>query len=98
MLILSKGGGLSDITVGDCVELRQAELAVCSRGKTRYLFYKLLHDIGIFPPDAPPTLRFVTVYRGQSTVAELVDRFDIANADVRNLLGWAPDSSPASMR
>ncbi|KDQ00093.1 hypothetical protein EN35_14690, partial [Rhodococcus qingshengii] len=34
MLILSKGGGLSDITVGDCVELRQAELAVCSRGKT----------------------------------------------------------------
>lgn len=86
MLILSKGGGLSDITVGDCVELRQAGLAVCSRGKTRYLFYKLLHDIGIFPPDAPPTLRFVTVYRGQSTVAELVDRFDIANADVRNLL------------
>ncbi|XGU20586.1 hypothetical protein ACETU7_07940 [Rhodococcus sp. 3Y1] len=33
MLILSKGGGLSDITVGDCVELRQAELAVCSRVK-----------------------------------------------------------------
>ena len=50
---------IADITVGDCLELIDAE-AGCSRSDgSRHgpSFYQLLHAMGIFPPTAPATVR-----------------------------------------
>jgi hypothetical protein len=54
VLILTKGGGVGGITVGDCVELRQADLTLGLRGPRRYLFYALLNSTGISRPTHRP--------------------------------------------
>ncbi|MFG3026482.1 hypothetical protein ACGFZQ_49760 [Streptomyces sp. NPDC048254] len=47
--------------------------------------WEILHRMGHFPPGTAPTLR-TFIYNGQSTVEELVDRYRIRNAGVRQLL------------
>ncbi|MFB7534090.1 hypothetical protein ACFC0C_38925 [Streptomyces sp. NPDC056178] len=81
MILLAKGGGVSDITVGDCIELRLTETVALAKrgGDSRFLFYSLLKNMGQFPPDAPATLRALTVFSGQFTPAELVDRYQPAS-------------------
>ncbi|OEV06534.1 site-specific integrase, partial [Streptomyces nanshensis] len=87
MIMLAKGGGVGDITVGDCIELRHTEVANLGRyGDSRSLFYSLLKDIGQFPPDAPTTLRALTLYSGQLTPAQLVDRYQLEYQPVRDLI------------
>ncbi|MDX3526964.1 hypothetical protein P1P75_11075 [Streptomyces sp. ID05-39B] len=88
MILLAKGGGVSDITVGDCIELRQTETVALEKrgGDSRFLFYSLLKDMGQFPPDAPATLRALTVFSGQFTPAELVDRYQLECQPVRDLI------------
>lgn len=87
-IMLAKGGSVGDIVVGDCIELRKTETAVLKKsgGDSRYLFYALLKDSGQFPPDAPTTLRAITLYSGQLTPAELVDRHRIEHRPVRDLI------------
>ena len=46
---------ISDITVGDCVELADSSAAVSTRGGQRkVVFYLRLHALGLFPPAPRP--------------------------------------------
>lgn len=86
-IIIAKGGGVADITVGDCLELRKAEIDLAKRRRSnRFLFYSLLKELGLFPPDAPATLRSFTVFSGQLTPEQLIDRYKLECQPVRDLL------------
>ncbi|MET8865429.1 hypothetical protein ABZW11_21035 [Nonomuraea sp. NPDC004580] len=86
-IVVAKGGGVADVTVGDCLELRHVELQILGRGgDSRSLFYSLLKDMGQFPDDAPTTLRAVTLFSGQLTVDQLVDRYRLQCQPVRDLI------------
>jgi len=86
IIVAAKGGLLSDVVVGDLVELfdAQAELRL-SAASGRTLLYRLLHEMGILGPAAPPTLRALRT-AGQRTPAELIDRYRLSCRPVRDLL------------
>ncbi|MCY0954768.1 site-specific integrase [Streptomyces sp. H27-S2] len=87
MLIVAKGGGVRDITVGDCLELRETEARVyVHAGSGRSLFYNWLRELGNFPAQAPTTLRDVSRHSGQVSAAELVDRYQLRCRPVRDLI------------
>ena len=87
VILAAKGGMISDITVGDCLELREAERRTRSEGAhSRSLFYDLLRELGNFPPGAPPTLRHWNRMAGQVSVAQLVDRYALQCRPVRDLI------------
>ena len=86
-IMAAKGGMVADITVGDCLEL----LGVIAtdtgerRRRNSLHFYQVLHAVGVFPADAPATVRrFYT--RGQLSVEQLIDRYELACTPVRDLL------------
>src|SRR5215472_8048788 len=82
-----KGGVIGDITVGDCVELADTQRRVHARGGQRKVdFYLRLRSLGIFPGDAPATIRAFGMAQGQLTVEELVDRYRLQCKPVRDLL------------
>ena len=82
-ILAAKGGAISGITVGDCLEL--LDVLAAGGGNTSPYFYQLLHALGTFPPAAPPTVRaFKTP--GQLTAEQLVDRYPIACQPVRALI------------
>ena len=82
-----KGGVVSDITVGDCVELADTQRRVHARGGQRKVdFYLRLRALGIFPADAPATIRAFGMAQGQLTAGELVDRYRLQCKPVRDLL------------
>ena len=86
VICAAKGGGLADITAGDVLELLDAETtAHAGRGIGAAVFYQKLHQLGIFGAQAPAALRELRV-RGQRSVEELVDRYQIACRPVRDLL------------
>lgn len=89
-LVVAKGGLLADITVGDCLELIEARYALTahtSGGRTGTSFYQLLHGMGIFPVEAPATLRMLNPrYAGKLSPAELVDQYALACGPIRDLL------------
>ena len=87
-ILAAKGGLVSDVTVGDCVEL--LELARQMRGEAEGragspLFYQLLRDAAVLGDDAPATLR-VFSGRGQPSCAQLIDRYHLACRPVRDVL------------
>jgi integrase len=86
-LLACKGGVISDITVGDCVELADTQRRVHARGGQKKVdFYLRLHALGTFPGDAPATIRAFGMAQGQLTVEELVDRYRLQCKSVRDLL------------
>ncbi|MGH8922353.1 MAG: site-specific integrase, partial [Actinomycetes bacterium] len=86
-ILACKGGVISDITVGDSVEMSDAQRLVHSRGGQKKVdFYLRLHALGIFPADAPATIRAFGMAQGQVTVEELVDRYRLQCKPVRDLL------------
>jgi integrase len=86
-LLACKGGLVSDVTVGDCVELADTQRRVHARGGQRKVdFYLRLRALGIFPGDAPATIRAFGQAQGQLTVEELVDRYRLQCKPVRDLL------------
>jgi len=86
-LMACKGGLVGDITVGDCVELVDTQRRVHARGGQRKVdFYLRLRALGIFPADAPATIRAFGQAQGQLTVEELVDRYRLQCKPVRDLL------------
>ena len=87
-IMAAKGGLVRDIVVGDCLELLQhiSEKGPGNRRKRNNLsFYQALHALGMFPDDAPRTVRVFRT-RGRLSVEELIDRYDIACRPVRDLL------------
>ena len=72
-------------TAGDCLELaRLAGEMTGSRGKGMY-FYQLLHATGVFPQQAPATMRMFGS-QGQLSPGQLIGRYGIAGQPVRDLL------------
>jgi hypothetical protein len=86
-LLACKGGVISDITVGDCVEMADTQRRVQARGGQKKVdFYLRLHALGIFPGDAPATIRAFGMAQGELTIEELVDRYRLQCKPVRDLL------------
>jgi Phage integrase family len=85
-ILAAKGGLVSDITAGDCLELAAAVRSI--EGKTRstgMYFYQLLRTTGVLPAEAPASVRMFTT-RGQLTPAELIGQYGIECGPVRSLL------------
>jgi hypothetical protein len=91
LIMAAKGGLMRDVTVGDCLESMRVSREVFT-GPTRSsrhspVFYQLLHSIGTFPADAPPTVRmFSPLFAGRLSVQQLIDRYQLASRPVRDLL------------
>jgi hypothetical protein len=84
-ILAVKGGTLREITVGDCLELSLAIDGRSLRANKAMGFYQLLHEMGVFSPDAPSTFRaFGTT--GQLSPAQLIDRYAITCRPVRDVL------------
>ncbi|MFF3695801.1 hypothetical protein [Streptomyces sp. NPDC002221] len=87
MLLACKGGSIADITVGDCVELVDTLRRVHVRGGQRKVdFYLRLRALGVFPEDAPATIRAFGLAAGRLSIEELVDRYPIQCRPVRDLI------------
>ena len=88
VIVAAKGGTIADITVGDCLELMEVSDALFpSTGGKGPSFYQLLHEMGVFPPGAPVTVRmFNPNFQGKLTPGQLIDRYDLACRPVRDLL------------
>ncbi|WP_169735391.1 tyrosine-type recombinase/integrase [Actinokineospora inagensis] len=84
-ILIHKGGPLSAVTVGDCVHYWRVHRERGTNNAESTLFYTLLFDLGVFGPDAPPTLTAAT-RRGPMSCAELIDRYEIACTPIRDLL------------
>lgn len=86
IIIAAKGGVLTDVTVGDVLELLdiEARLHVKATGHAA-VFYRMLHSLVSFAPPAPPTLKELGP-TGQQTPAELIDRYNIQCRPIRDLL------------
>ena len=75
-ILATKGGRLADVTVGDVLELLDAELdTLASVPGDAAVFYRLLRTTGVFGPDAPSTLREIRGSAGPRTPEELIDRY-----------------------
>jgi hypothetical protein len=86
-LLACKGGTIVEITVGDCVELVDTQRRVHVRGGQKKVdFYLRLHALGIFPDDAPHTIRAFGLAAGRLTIEELVDRYPLQSMPIRNLI------------
>ena len=85
-MVIRKGGLVSDIAVGDCLELTAALEEHHFRGSAgRPLFYALLKDTGVLPASAPSRLRALRI-EGRRSVAQIVDGYGIECRPVRDLL------------
>lgn len=86
-LLACKGGRIDDITVGDCVELIDTQRRVHARGGQKKVdFYLRLRAMGIFPENAPATIRAFGLALGQLSIEELVDRYQIQCQPVRDVI------------
>ncbi|GAA2350149.1 hypothetical protein GCM10010170_039520 [Dactylosporangium salmoneum] len=88
LIVAAKGGSVRDVTIGDCVEAMRVSREVfpgpTRSGRHSPVFYQLLHSAGVFPADAPPTVRmFSPVFAGQVPVEQLVDRYQVTCRPVR---------------
>jgi hypothetical protein len=84
VIIAAKGGKLADITIGDVLEILDAEDDVRSRASSGSATFRMLREMGIFGAGVP-TLREIRS-TGQRSVEELVDRYPIACRPIRDLL------------
>lgn len=84
-LVIAKGGTIDDITVGDFLELHQAERAIRKDAPAATLTYRVLRDLDVLPATAPASLR-AAFTPGPRSVAELVDQYQLACRPVRDLL------------
>ncbi|MFD4904187.1 tyrosine-type recombinase/integrase [Kitasatospora purpeofusca] len=84
-ILIVKGGSLREITAADCVELRVEMDNRLKDWHGRTLFYTLLHEAGFLPEEAPPNLR-LALLPGQLSCEQLIDRYHIACAPVRQVL------------
>jgi hypothetical protein len=84
-ILAVKGGTLREITVGDCLELSLAIDSRSLRANKGMAFYQLLHEMGVFPPQAPSTIRAFGT-QGQLSPAQLIDRYALTCRPVRDVL------------
>jgi integrase len=86
LILAAKGGAIADITIGDLLELLDAEAATLSTAPgATHLFYRLLRTMGVFGADALASLRELRTL-GQRTPEQLIDRYGLACQPIRDLL------------
>ncbi|MGH3857765.1 MAG: site-specific integrase, partial [Pseudonocardiaceae bacterium] len=86
-ILACRGGAIADITVGDCVELVETMRRVHTRGGQKKVdFYLRLRTLGVFPGDAPHSIRAFGLAGGRLTIEQLVDRYRIQCRPIRDLL------------
>lgn len=85
LIVAAKGGDIASITVGDVLELFDAEDAHHRPAGGRPTFYRILHELGVLGPAAPATLRAMHSSR-QRTPEELIDRHGLVCQPIRDLL------------
>jgi integrase len=86
LIMAAKGGGLAEISVGDVVELFDAEAAAHGKpGDGTTIFYRTLHETGVLGQKAPSSLRQLRT-PGQRTPEQMIDRYNLACRPVRDLL------------
>ena len=84
-IMAAHGGRVSDITVGDCLDLLQTlEQHGAGTGARSPYFYQLLRAAGVFADNAP-TVRGLRT-QGQLSCEQLIDRYAIVCRPVRDLL------------
>lgn len=94
VVLAAKGGKLADITVGDVLELFDAEDHLRADVRSRAALFKVLREMGVFGPDVPAWRSLKR--NGQLSVEELVDRYPLACRPVRDLLvAYLADRQPA---
>lgn len=86
-LLACKGGLVTRHHRRDCVELADTQRLVHVRGGRKKVdFYLRLRALGIFPEDAPHTIRAFGLAAGQLSIEELVDRYPLRCRPVRDLI------------
>jgi hypothetical protein len=94
VIIAAKGGMLADITVGDVLEILDAEYAVRGRTDSASATFRMLREAGVLDADTPTLQQIRSI--GQRSVAELVDRHRIACRPIRDLLvAYLAERQPA---
>jgi hypothetical protein len=94
VIAAAKGGALVDITVGDVLEILDAEYAVRGRADSASATFRVLREAGVFDADTP-TLQEIRSL-GQRSAAQLVDRYPIACRPMRDLLvAYLAERQPA---
>ena len=94
VIVAAKGGALADITVGDVLEILEAEYVVRGRADSASATFRVLREAGVFGADTP-TLQEIRSL-GQRSVDELVDRYLIACRPIRDLLvAYLAERQPA---
>lgn len=81
-ILMHNGGLLAETTVADCVEAYRAQTGYSSRQHSHW--FTLLRAAGVLPEDSPPTIHAAS-RRGQLTVEEIVDGYDLACTPVRDM-------------
>ena len=81
-ILMHNGGLLSDVRVADCVEAYRAQTGYTSRQHS--LWYTLLREEDVLPADSPPTI-FAASRRGQLSIEEIVDGYNVGCRPVRDL-------------
>ena len=97
IIMATKGGLAGEVSVGDCAQLLEVAAQVCEQnGHARSpLFYQLLRAHGRLGPDAPAAIEVLSA-RGQPTCEELIDRYRIRSAPVRDVLvGYLRERQPS---
>jgi hypothetical protein len=84
-VLAAKGGTLSEVTIGDLLELFHAEDGVRNSRGGQVTFYRVLRELGTFGDRAPLTLRALHTSRAR-TPEELIDRYRVKNRPIRDLL------------
>lgn len=84
-ILLRKGGGIHDVTIGDFIELADAIAEHGSAAKDLTLLYRFVRELGDVPAQAPTTLKELMV-GGKLTVEQLVERSGALDyASLRNV-------------
>lgn len=94
VIVAAKGGVLADITVGDVLEILDAECAVRGRADSGSATFRMLREAGVLGADTPTLQQIRSV--GQRSPAQLVDRYPIACRPIRDLLvAYLAERQPA---
>jgi integrase len=83
VIVAAKGGRLTDVTVGDVLEILDAEYEIRRRTDSAAATIRMLREAGILGADVPTFRELRSL--GQRTVEQLVDRHPIACRAMRDL-------------
>jgi hypothetical protein len=94
VIVAAKGGMLADITVGDVLEILDAERAVRGRADSGSATFRMLREAGVLGADTPTLQQIRSL--GQRSPAQLVDRYPIECRPIRDLLvAYLAERQPA---